>query len=145
MVHCPGCQNKQKAAQSARWSDLRFLIKAATAVLSSPPKYLPNPPCLTVTLIFGYPWYQTIANTHQQFISCFKCGGPSQPNFTHSYCSSLSAVQEVNLDISFSGPHFSFQNLLVSYRILVSRQNLGVSSDTTQAPNFFCLNVLKIR
>ena len=69
----------------------------------------------------------------------------TEPNFTHFYCSSLSAVQEVNLDISFSGPHFSFQNLLVSYRILVSRQNLGVSSDTMHAPNFFCLNVLKIR
>ena len=96
-------------------------------------------------LIFVPPWCQTIANAHELFIACFKSVGPSQPNFTHSYCSSLSAVQEVNLDISFSGPHFSFQNLLVSYRILVSRQNLGVSSDTMHAPNFFCLNVLKIR
>ena len=155
----PLCQNKQKASQSARWSDLRFLIKAATAVLSSPPKYLPTPPCLTVFVFFvlsslskyfltqrptvgghilrrrapfvhlGFEnslfcthWCQRIANTHQLFIACFKCGGPSQPNFTHSYCSYLSAVQEVNLDISFSGPHFSFQNLLVSYRILVSNR-----------------------
>ena len=55
MVHCPGCQNKQKAAQSARWSDLRFLIKAATAVLSSPPKYLPTPPCLTVFFVCYIP------------------------------------------------------------------------------------------
>ena len=48
-------QNKQKAAQSARWSDLRFLIKAATAVLSSPPKYLPTPLCLRVFFVCYIP------------------------------------------------------------------------------------------